>query len=459
MCINKRWIRNSYTNKKIFVKCGHCPACLVEKARHRAGRIKNNVYPDEVCLFLTLTYANDCMPYVYLKDLLNQEHDLKVYRDSRVRRIRVSGNYKMAYRVTYDHHELATFYMPDSFYQDNWEFQGARNAPDKVSVCYYPDIQNFFKRLDINLKRRYGFTGKYSRFACQEYGTKYKRSHFHVALFCKAVDVQMFKIAINEAWPFDRGNVRHRKCELAKGSVANYIASYVNSFSVVNPLLSSDAFRSRCSYSRGFGLAPSDFAIDKILDNAQKGRLQWSFETLVNRVPQVVNVSVPKYVINRYFPKFKGYSRLASNQILDVLQCPDLLRNYAGILCYNSDDLHREITKLRNARQRYKYPLMFAHDYIMVWSVHTREVLRSFYESLTNSQYDYDNISDLMEFPKRSPSLLHLLIDKDKVSLNPNNYPSNVSQHNMLLEEFTYRQKHREVNQLFFEANNYEQLI
>lgn len=459
MCTDKRWIRNRYTGKKILAKCGHCPACLVEKAHHRAGRIKNNVYSDEVTLFCTLTYSNDCVPYVLLKDLQNQERELKVYRDCDVRRVRVNGDYKMMYKIIPNHHVLETVYLPDEFYKDKWEFKGARNRPDIVTVCYYKDIQNFFKRLDINLKRRYGFTGKYSRFACQEYGTKGHRTHFHVALSCKSVDLQTFKTAINEAWPFDRGVVRHRKCELAKGSVANYVASYVNSFSAFHPLLSSHHFRSRCSYSRGYGLAPSDFAIDKILSNAQKGDLRWSYETLVNRVPTVVNVSIPKYVINRYFPKFKGYSRLASSQVFDVLSDPDRLRDYEAILCYNSDDLHREITKLRNARRRYKYPLMFAHDYIMVWSVHTRMVLRSFYESLSNTQFDYDNIKDLLEFPDRAPTLLSLLIETDKVSLNPNNYPSNVSQHNLLLNEFTTRQKHREVNQLYFEANNYDQLV
>ena len=58
MCINKRWIFNPYSRKRILVKCGKCPACLTEKARHRAGRIKNNIYKGQVSLFCTLTYAN-----------------------------------------------------------------------------------------------------------------------------------------------------------------------------------------------------------------------------------------------------------------------------------------------------------------------------------------------------------------------------------------------------------------
>lgn len=461
MCTNMRWVLNPYTRKKILSKCGHCPACLVEKAHHRAGRIKNNVYDGEVTLFCTLTYANECLPYIKLDDLLNCEKKLKVYRDTDVRRVRVNGDYQMKYKVTPNVHVLDTFDMPDDFYKqmEGFSFVCANNKPGCVSVCYYKDIQNFFKRLDINLKRRYGFKGKYSRFACQEYGGKRKRSHFHLAVSCNAVDVQTIKSAICEAWPFDRGKVRHRKCELAKGSIANYVADYVNSFSTFHPLLSSHCFRSKCSYSRGYGLAPVDFDVDRLCAKAQTGRLDWSFETLVQRVPTVVNVSVPKYVINRYFPKFKGYSRLASSQILDILHYPYLLRAYKDILDYNESDLHRNITMLENAKKRYKYPLRFADDYLLVWSVHTRTVLAKFYENLTNTQYDYDNISVLLRRPYLSRSLLPLLIRTDSESLNPNCYPDVKAKDLLLLEEFRTRQKHREVNQLYFEANNFEQLM
>lgn len=459
MCTNKHWIKNHYTGKWILTKCNHCPACLVEKAHHRAGRIKNNVYKDEVSLFVTLTYANECMPYVRIEDLNDKINVLKVYRDSDVRRVRVSGDYQMKYKVTHNVHVLDEFAVPAEIYDDKFKYYPARKAPDRIGVCYYKDIQDFFKRLDINLKRRYGFKGKYSRFACHEYGTKGKRPHFHLVVFCKAVDVQMLQSAINEAWPFDRGKARHRKCERARGSVANYVASYVNSFATFHPLLSSRAFRSRCSYSRGFGLAPSDFSVDSLVSKASQGCLEWSFETLVQRVPQVVNVSVPKYVVNRYFPKFKGYSRLTSDQILDILQMPTRLSNFVRVLQYTPDDLHREVVKLTNAKDRYKYPLRFAHDYLLVWSSFSRNVMRKFYEGLSNTQYDYDNIALLLERPDVNRSLLPLLIHREISDLDPNYFPLNIRDTNLLLEEFRTRQKHREVNELYWQAKDYEQLI
>lgn len=459
MCINKRWIRNAYTHKYHLVKCGHCPACLVEKARHRACRIKNNVYSDQVSLFCTLTYANEFIPYIRVQDLRNKERYLTVFRDASVRRVRVGSDYVMRYRSTPDLQELDTFDMGEDFYNHQFDFKELRNKPDCIGVCYYKDIQNFFKRLDINLKRRYGFKGSYSRFACHEYGTRGNRPHFHVVLFCKPMDVQMFKSAINEAWPFDRGNVRHRKCELTKGSVANYVASYVNSFASFHPLLSSHNFRSKCSYSRGFGLAPQSFSLDQILSCATKGSLQWSFETLNQRIPTIVTVSIPKYVINRYFPKFKGYSRLASDQIYDILDNPYRIAAYKRILDLSRDDIHRIIVMLENAKKRYPSPISFADDYVMVWSVFSRQVLRNFYENLTFTQFDYDNIGILEKRPFLDRSLLPLFTDHSCDGLNPNRYPQNLIDEMLLNEEFSTRQKHKEINQLYFESQNFEQLI
>ena len=70
-----------------------------------------------------------------------------------------------------------------------------------------------------------------------------------------------------------------------------------------------------------------------------------------------------------------------------------------------------------------------------------------------------DNIYLLKKRPYLSRSLLPLLLHDDLDSLNPNKYPQNVVDHNLLLEEYRNRQKHKEVNQIFFEQNDYEQLI
>lgn len=93
MCLYKRYIKNPYTGKDVFVKCGHCNACLQEKAARRTSRIRNNVSSGQTALFVTLTYANMFVPYVRRSDLKSFEFTVPVYRDASIRRNRVGSDY------------------------------------------------------------------------------------------------------------------------------------------------------------------------------------------------------------------------------------------------------------------------------------------------------------------------------------------------------------------------------
>ena len=70
MCTNKRYITNVH-GRKLLVNCGHCPACLQEKANRRAYKIKCHSAPDNVCLFVGLTYTNDFVPYFKKSEFSN----------------------------------------------------------------------------------------------------------------------------------------------------------------------------------------------------------------------------------------------------------------------------------------------------------------------------------------------------------------------------------------------------
>lgn len=75
MCVQQSWIRNKYNGHHYFVKCGHCPACLQEKAIRRANRIRKQQnkegLPKYDCLFVTLTYRNEFIPYILLSETLS----------------------------------------------------------------------------------------------------------------------------------------------------------------------------------------------------------------------------------------------------------------------------------------------------------------------------------------------------------------------------------------------------
>ena len=59
MCTHQRWITNPYTHQRLYVKCGHCKACIQEKAFAAANRIRNEYSPDKMVLFVGLTYDRD----------------------------------------------------------------------------------------------------------------------------------------------------------------------------------------------------------------------------------------------------------------------------------------------------------------------------------------------------------------------------------------------------------------
>ena len=64
---------------------------LQEKACKRANRIRNNVTDGTIALFVTLTYSNDYVPYVFRDDLYSSEFEVNVFRNA-------------SYRFVFDRH-------------------------------------------------------------------------------------------------------------------------------------------------------------------------------------------------------------------------------------------------------------------------------------------------------------------------------------------------------------------
>ena len=108
MCVNQRWIVNKYNGKDFYVKCGHCEACLQEKAAKRATRIRNQVpISGQMCLFVTLTYAPDSVPWVFKADLENRLEHVNIFRSSLKRYVRYKKDYSVKCK-TYDSYSIFT---------------------------------------------------------------------------------------------------------------------------------------------------------------------------------------------------------------------------------------------------------------------------------------------------------------------------------------------------------------
>ena len=77
MCVEQRWIVNKYDGSRHYVKCGHCEACRQEKSLQRSNRVNAEFSSGRLGIFVTLTYMNSFVPYIYKSDYyrMREEYD------------------------------------------------------------------------------------------------------------------------------------------------------------------------------------------------------------------------------------------------------------------------------------------------------------------------------------------------------------------------------------------------
>lgn len=458
MCTNQREIVNKYTGHRLYVKCGHCPACLQEKAAFRVTRIKSQDSEALECVLVGLTYRrNDC-PYVFRQDAYRFAHGelidedgkylpLSVWRDHSYRKVRMSSDYKIGYKdfgpellceidpIMVDHedvfgkHETKPKYLSFSGNKDLAYVQ------DKIGVCYYPDVQEFMARLRINLSRKYnisefyGVTRSLTAYLCSEYGSRSNRPHFHLLLWIPKGTFETFRSAIIESWPYGDLSKFDRSVEKAFRA-SSYVASYVNLSYNFSSFLRT-YFAPKHSYSKGFGVERPVFQLPKILERFKRGNLNLFVQKEVDGLPKVCELPTPKYVIHRYFPKFKGYCRIAPSSLLECMQrltnfsfteskqpietTSRRLTNLSDLqyldklsfpVHFSADDIYSISVRLKNAFKRFKessppeYSNYTIVDYfrlhVRVWSLYSSNVLRL---CMTNDfvplQERYDNLEEI----------------------------------------------------------------
>lgn len=394
MCLNKRKIRKP-DGRILFVKCGVCDACQQERANRVAMRIENNKIRDgkHLNLFLTLTYDNKFIPYVYTHDvyrILDCQDDgykcnyIPVYRDYQIRRVRKKSlSIDDLNRVHYDWFSIANC-MDNLLYGDKVYRTLSKNLHDslrvgqleilpeyldyfteqniselrpynisigkdasgktiqipnndyKVGVLLNSDIQNFWKRLDINLKRKYKYYGSYSRFSVGEYGKSSYRPHFHAILQIPSEDFAVFYQAIFDSWKYSSPEQLSNGIEV-ECHAASYVASYLCKSSDVPIIYKIPPFSSKYSCSQNYGLYHPDFSFASIVRKIEERNLTYSVKvkqgnTLVER-----SCLLPVSVLSAYFPKFKGFNKLTSFEIESVYEYPRYyLSRFARKLDYGS---------------------------------------------------------------------------------------------------------------------------
>lgn len=323
---------NKYLHTWQYAKCGVCPSCQQEKAFIRTQRIKNAVFNGYTCLFVTLTYRNIFVPYIRKNELYNNPSTINVYRDADTRRVRISSDYQMQYRYNRKTRVLQKI----SCYENNIfpdvsdisklpKLRGQGDS-NKVGVLYFKDAQDFEKRLRINLSRRYKITAPIYTAKVTEYGETYYRPHLHLLVYVPTAHLDECTRAIIEAWPYDSKKHLSRFVEVARNA-ASYVSAYVNRGSDFPSFLSLHPFRPKHSFSKGFGYQNSNFSLESILASLRRGNLEYPKAVSTSDGSGSLSfVPLPKYALNRYFFRFKGYSRLSHSELRELIACPQLLR-------------------------------------------------------------------------------------------------------------------------------------
>lgn len=464
MCVNKRYITNKYTGQKVLVNCGHCPACLQEKAIARTNRIRAEYTSKTIALFVTLTYRNDKIPYFHLEQFL-RDGVFRVVRDKRVRYVRVRGNKwkpreyaKADWLATYDVLSSKTRTVP-------FDTKFLKGQDDmKIGVAYYPDFQLFMKRLRQNLERNYDFTQHFSYYSCSEYGPKTLRPHFHLLLFVPSGSYKTFASAIAKSWSFDDYFRTRRNIEVAVDA-SSYVASYVNCDSTLPTLFREKNFRPKHSYSKGFGVQFEHYKLDKVLEKIRRGNLGIDMQRVQNGVLTTSNILIPKYVIHRYFPKFKGYSRLNGHALYNVLTRPESLSGYAFSLGIDNDQYHAITVAIHNKHTLFRSIGLTPHDYALyhykAWKLYYSELYKRSFDdvhSLLDYFQLYDNIGDYFAGNVVSDSMDEVLekVPLANFEVNYNLFEKNVAKTRSLEDAYHRYSKDRKLrNSIYSETSDF----
>lgn len=414
MCQNKRYVNNRYIGRSVLVSCGRCSECLQEKANRRAARIRNHSADPStgLCLFITLTYSNDYVPYIKLSDIETAKQKsidsdyrdrivLPLYRDTKIR----------GQKITKKTHKIGDIELNDIVDYDY--FPPLRRKKNCFGVSWYDDVKRFMKRLRINLKRDINYDEKITYYSVSEYGGKFFRPHFHLLVYFPKGSLTEIRPLVVKSWPFGDLSKSSKRIQVPR-NCSSYLAAYVNKSAGLPSICKANSLRSKFSHSKYFGLGLDCFSLTSILEKAERGDMCYRKQVLKDGVPLLVDVPMPDYAINRFFPRFKGDSLLSCAEVRSVLLCPITLwnkfGNWQGLTSYTKDEYCRFVNHLRKCIDYYiritgKTEYDYVIDYQLVYNSRRSYVLRHQYDNVTDFGDFYFNANEFVYNPNIAPTL------------------------------------------------------
>lgn len=311
-CESPIYIKNPYTHSYMFVDCGHCDVCEINKANSKMISLSNYMRRFQHCIFVTLTYDNSHIPLIF-----NGEQG--IYRGFSDIRIDIDNELF--------HDDLERFYTFDI--PVIRRPYGLRNH-DCMGVLFYRDVQLFFKRFRKNNEQFRDF----KMFALGEYGTTNFRPHYHIIfMFNRQVDLSDFGSRVCKDWTLcDWSKLKFDECfKTVSSDSASYVSSYVNVNIRNNDILNEKRFRQKTFRSKDITFEVNqecEEALRKYVTRTNSdiyfdGMCQYGeyYDTQQITIP-IVNIQ--SKILFAYFRKFKGMCRLSDDAIFNRL---------TGILC------------------------------------------------------------------------------------------------------------------------------
>ena len=418
MCLKKRFVTNRYTGMQVLVDCGSCPACQQKKRNYQKFLFGNN--SNSYVLFVTLTYNNISLPYVILSEVekLRSEtfFSVPVYR----------GN-KYLDSLSFNGFESSISLFQHCSIIDDF----------KVGVLYQRDFSNFFKRLRKSLLWHHS---QLSYFYATEYGSTFQRPHIHIAFFISIDEYEIYRSAIIKAWSFcDWDKLPINECFkfVPCSSTKSYISSYLNKCTNLPLFLQSKPINQKVWHSNFFGFGMDAFRFDIFFASAVRHKVTFTSQSSSDSSSRSLCL-YPKYVVNRYFPKIKGFSRLSYDDFCFVYKY-GFTPKYCRLLEYSDSDIRPNMVLINRCKSfasvyqiDYDFFLMvFFQFYVsyacyLIKSVHFDE--HGIPLPFSHLRTCYDNLS----------SFLKNDIERRAFGFNPNFTDSNLSSHNDLVNQFNH---------------------
>lgn len=508
MCVSKVRVYDYIRSRYNYFNCGRCPACRQSLANRRARRIRSHFEDNNAtCYFATLSYKNKFVPYVKRSDLyelaknfdnpeLDIDYSVPIYRD---------------YSFRFDNHELGkevekSLSEPISTHEFKKKFcffdlkglSGLRTKikrdqykydTNKISIAFNEDAKNFLKRLRENIFRDLGKRFEISYYYAPEYGPDTQRFHLHFLLwFPKGTSSWFIRSHVLKAWPYGDQERTAKYLQVAR-CPSNYLASYVNTDSTVSKFLT-DHFKLRPSHSQNLGLSSNTFSFQNVL-SAYVERKSFEYTTrYYDKTGRLVVLTLPypRYIRDRYFPKFKYYNSLSSTCIKQIYRLPERCFEtygqpvfYSGKFCEPLYNCHIQradfapchiserqsrffIKRINNSYHTYFEPLGYTRDQFSDLCLRYNDDFNTWLYK--KSQVDvpiqhavqtFYNLDDLLSGIVHNDSVFPFITElitrvKDPKSgieysyIDPNNYPLEVESTKQLEDKYNDNIKHRNVN-------------